>query len=164
MSELEDCAVGVDAAYYLASLLDQAPAHEPLLSALGGLTSIEARINENLDFWKANKIIPFFVFDGQSVAGQDEVALKRGRNANHKTDEAWKLYSQNSGDEAVAAFGANPGSLQSARALKPRLTRTIGAFRLQNIFPLLQAILKKRSLHFLVAPYNASAQVSNQFA
>lgn len=111
LSELEDCAIGVDASYYLATLLDTPPAHEPLLSALGGLTSIDSRINENLDLWSENKIIPFFVFDGQSVVGQDDVAVKRARNANQKTDYAWKLYSQNSGDEAVSTFGSNPGKI-----------------------------------------------------
>lgn len=92
-------------------LLDSPPAHEPLLSALGGLTSIDSRINENLDLWSENKITPFFIFDGQSVVGQDDVAVKRARTANQKTDHAWKLYSQNSGDEAVATFGSNPGKI-----------------------------------------------------
>lgn len=40
-----------------------------------------------------------------------------------------------------------------------RLTQIIGAFQVQSIYPLLQDILRKRGLHFIVAPYNASAQV-----
>lgn len=41
------------------------------------------------------------------------------------------------------------------------LTRLgLGAFRIQNLYPLLQSILKDNNLHFLVPPYNASAQVS----
>ncbi|OAQ99497.1 hypothetical protein LLEC1_03728 [Akanthomyces lecanii] len=145
LSELDDCAVGIDATYYLGQILDTTPAHEPLLSALGGLTGINTHINQNLDLWKKNNIIPFFIFDGQSITGQDEVSLKRGRTANAKTDEAWNLYSQSSAEQAVNTFGANPGS---------------GAFRLQNLYPLLQAILSERKLHFLVAPYNASAQLA----
>lgn len=109
LGELEDCAIGVDATYYLSHLLDHSPAHEPLLSALGGLTSINAHINQDLDQWDNNKIIPLFVFDGQTVAGQSDVSVKRGREANRKTDEAWTLYSQSSGEQAVSAFGANPG-------------------------------------------------------
>lgn len=35
----------------------------------------------------------------------------------------------------------------------------IGAFRIQNLYPLLQTVLKNRGLHFLVAPYTACAQV-----
>ncbi|XWX02034.1 hypothetical protein V2A60_010066 [Cordyceps javanica] len=143
LSELDDCSLGVDATYYLGHILDTTPAHEPLLSALGGLTGITTHINQNLDLWKKHNITPFFIFDGQSITGQDEVSLKRGRAANSKTDEAWNLYSQSSAEQAVNTFGANPG-----------------AFRLQNLYPLLQEILKNRKLHFLVAPYNASAQLA----
>ncbi|CAI6096480.1 hypothetical protein V2G26_003315 [Clonostachys chloroleuca] len=143
LAELEDCAIAVDATYYLNYLLDTPPAHEPLLSALGGLTGIQSHINEDLDNWEKNRIIPFFIFDGQSITGQDEVTMKRGREANLKTNEAWDLYSQSEAEQAVTAFGANPG-----------------AFRVQNLYPLLQGILKERSLHFLVPPYNASAQLA----
>ncbi|KAK5993456.1 Post-transcriptional regulator MKT1-like protein [Cladobotryum mycophilum] len=141
IAELEDCAIAVDATYYLSLLLDTAPAHEPLLPALGGLTGIQAHIKENLDLWDKHRIIPFFIFDGQSIIGQDDIAFKRGKAANRKTDEAWTLYSQTQPEQAVSTFGANPG-----------------AFRLQNLYPLLQSILQERELHFLVAPYNACAQ------
>ncbi|KAM5374860.1 hypothetical protein ACJZ2D_006204 [Fusarium nematophilum] len=143
ISELEQCAIAVDASYYLSQLLDNPPAHEPLLPALGGLTGIEAHINENLDLWEKSQIVPLFVFDGQSVTGQDDIALDRGLKANKKTDEAWSLYSQTAAEEAVTTFGANPG-----------------AFRIQNLYPLLQATLKSRGLHFLVAPYTACAQLA----
>ena len=98
ISELEQCAIAVDATYYLGQLLDNPPAQEPLLPALGGLTGIESHINEN------------FVFDGQSVTGQDDLALDRGLKANKKTDHAWALYSQTAAEEAVTTFGANPGA------------------------------------------------------
>ncbi|PQK14990.1 hypothetical protein BB8028_0005g05080 [Beauveria bassiana] len=143
LAELDNCAIAIDASYYLGHILDATTAHEPLLSALGGLTGINTHIKQNLDLWEKSNIIPFFIFDGQSITGQDEVSLKRGRAANVKTEEAWNLYSQSSAEQAVNTFGANPG-----------------AFRLQNLYPLLQAILKKRNLHFLVAPYNASAQLA----
>lgn len=35
-----------------------------------------------------------------------------------------------------------------------------GAFRIQNLYPLFQRILKQRGLHFLVAPYTACAQLA----
>ncbi|KAF4984339.1 hypothetical protein FZEAL_450 [Fusarium zealandicum] len=143
IAELEQCAIAVDATYYLSQLLDNPPAHEPLLPALGGLTGIEAHINENLDLWDKSQIVPFFVFDGQSVTGQDEITLDHSLKANKKTDEAWTLYSQTAAEEAVTTFGANPG-----------------AFRIQNLYSLLQAVLKSRELHFLVAPYTACAQLA----
>lgn len=109
ISELEDSSIAVDATYYLSQLLDGSPAHEPLLSALGGLTGIETHINQNLDLWENNRIVPFFVFDGQSVTGQDEVSLQRRLLANKKTDEAWDLYSRSEAERAVHKFGTNPG-------------------------------------------------------
>lgn len=113
ITELEECAIGVDATYYLSHLLDNSPSHEPLLSALGGLTGIEEHIVDNLDLWEKHNITPFFVFDGQSVTGQDDVSLERGLKANKKTDEAWRLYSQTAAEEAVSTFGANPGLFKS---------------------------------------------------
>lgn len=122
LSELDDCAVAIDATYYLGQILDTTPAHEPLLSALGGLTGINTHINQNLDLWKKNNITPFFIFDGQSITGQDEVSLTRGRAANAKTDDAWNLYSQSSAEQAVNTFGANPGMNTHHYILQLRLT------------------------------------------
>lgn len=119
IAELEDCAIAVDATYYLNNLLDTPPAHEPLLSALGGLTGIQSHINENLDLWDKNRIVPLFVFDGQSITGQDDVSLNRRRAANQKTDDAWSLYSQSQAEQAVATFGANPGTTRSAFSAMP---------------------------------------------
>lgn len=79
------------------------------MSALGGLTGVEAHINQNLDLWAKNEIVPFFVFDGQPVTGQDDITLDRGLKANKKTDEAWNLYSQGAAEEAVSTFGTSPG-------------------------------------------------------
>ncbi|KAI6772180.1 hypothetical protein HG530_003138 [Fusarium avenaceum] len=141
ISELQGCAIAVDATYYLAQLLETPPAHEPLLSALGGLTGVEAHIKQNLDLWAKFEIVPFFVFDGQPVTGQDDITLNRALKANKKTDEAWKLYSEGAAEEAVSTFGTSPG-----------------AFRIQNLYPLLKTVLKDRELHFLVAPYAACAQ------
>ncbi|KAH8887401.1 nuclease-like protein [Thozetella sp. PMI_491] len=143
VSEIEDCAIAVDATYYLQLFLDNSPYHEPLLSALGGLTGIQTHIEADLDQWKAHRIIPLFVFDGQVVAGQDEITVMRGRRANEKTDQAWELYFNGRAEEAVSAFGSNSSSFQP-----------------QALYPMLQDILKRRELHFLTPPYNASAQLA----
>lgn len=109
--------------------------------------------------------MPFFIFDGQSLKGQEDIALSRAREANEKTNEAWSLYSQSEADQAVAAFGADPGiptpagGFSRTGAAAAMLIPLLGAFRVQNLFPLLQGILKSRNLHFLVAPYNACSQV-----
>ena len=106
ISEIEDCAIAVDATYYIQLQLDAEP-HEPLLPALGGLTGIQGRIEADLDQWEAHRVTPFFIFDGQSITGQDETTALRGRQANEKTDFAWGLYFDGQANDAVVAFGQN---------------------------------------------------------
>ncbi|RYP24469.1 hypothetical protein DL765_000489 [Monosporascus sp. GIB2] len=143
VSQLEDCAVAIDASYYLQLFLDHVPYHEPLLPALGGLTGIQTHIETDLDSWATNRTTPFFIFNGQSVVGQDDVSVQRGKKAIAGTDEAWTLYFQSQATEAVAAFGSHRG-----------------AYPVHHLFPMLQGILKRRGLHFLVPPFNASAQLA----
>lgn len=113
MSELEDCAIAVDATYYLQLHLDVLPGNEPLLPALGGLTGIQGRIESELDQWKAHRITPFFIFDGQSIVGQDDTTVKRGM-ANHvKSELSWDLYFNGRADEAVTAFGQSTSECPS---------------------------------------------------
>lgn len=37
---------------------------------------------------------------------------------------------------------------------------SIGAYRPEQLYPLLQSLLKAKGLHFLVAPFKAAGQVS----
>lgn len=143
VDQLEDCAIAVDASYYLQLFLDNVPYHEPLLPALGGLTGIATHIEHDLDCWKTNKTTPLFVFNGQSIEGEDDVSVQRGKRAIQGTDEAWGLYFQSQANEAVTAFGSHRG-----------------AYPVHHLFPLLQGILHRRGLHFLVPPFNASAQLA----
>jgi hypothetical protein len=158
VSEIEDCAISVDATYYIQQFLDNPPFHEPLLPALGGLTGIQDHIEKDLDQWLARRITPFFVFDGQPIAGQDDVAVLRGLKAIEKTDRAWDLYFNGQAENAVTAFGANSGTPCCVCRCSFADAHP-GAFRAQALYPLLQGILKQRKLHFVVPPYNAAAQV-----
>ncbi|KAK1829641.1 protein MKT1 [Podospora conica] len=142
LSEIRDCVIAVDAAYYIHTQLEAEP-HEPLLPALAGLTGIRSSIEADLDQWKANGMVPYFVFDGQPITGQDETTVVRSLQSNKSTDHAWELYFGSKALEAVQAFGQHTG-----------------AFNTRNLFPLLQEILRERGLHFLVAPYNAAAQLA----
>ena len=108
LADIQDCAIAVDAAYYIKLQLDAEP-REPLLPALGGLTGIKSRLEADLDAWKANGVIPFFIFDGQPITGQDETTLMKSRRANHNTDLAWDLYFGTRALEAVQTFGSNNG-------------------------------------------------------
>jgi hypothetical protein len=50
---------------------------------------------------------PLFVFDGQSIVGKEETALRQAKTALTKTAKAWDLYNKNSPGEAVIAFGTS---------------------------------------------------------
>jgi len=107
-SELKDAVIGVEATSYLQHMIDDQPAHEPLLAALGGdPIALKHHIENDLDKWSENKMRPLFVFDGQSVVGKDEMALKNASAALVKTQKAWELYSNNHPEEAVKTFGAS---------------------------------------------------------
>jgi hypothetical protein len=129
---------------------------------LGGLTGLENHLETDLEQWKANKVTPLFIFDGQNMVGQDEVSVKRGRAANKKTDEAWEMYFAGQAEEAVAAFGSNGGRclLVLFVMMDPFFSKPLpDAYDPQTLYPLLKRLLKKQGYHFLVPPYNASAQV-----
>jgi hypothetical protein len=113
LAEIEDCAIAVDATYYLQYFLDTPPYHEPLLAALAGLTGIEAHIQRDLEAWQTNNIIPFFIFDGQAITGQDDVSVAKARQCNKRTDDAWNLYFSGEAKQAVDAFGRYTGRQQA---------------------------------------------------
>ena len=111
VSELEGVAIAIDATYYINSWLYHVPHHQPLVPALAGSMSIEKDIEADLDQFKAHGVVPFFIFDGQPITGQDEVSVTRGQEANKRTDDAWEKYLNNAADNAVKIFGDNPGML-----------------------------------------------------
>lgn len=159
LSPLKDNTVAVDATYYLSTLLPK----EPLVTALGGPLAAEKTINDDLDKWKANSTTPFFIFDGCPVKGEDDLAVKLGREANAGAESAWSLYSSGEAVSAVQGFGKYTGKNAQGHLLcsVQLLTTRSGAYQLQSLYPLLQSILRKRNLHFLVPPFKAAAQVGN---
>ncbi|KAK1760826.1 nuclease-like protein [Echria macrotheca] len=141
LSDLDGCAIAVDASYYLQQIID-APPCEPLVTALGGLTGIEARLEDELENWTRHRITPFFIFDGQPVTGQDEVTSARLKSEIERGDQAWHTYFNNKAIEAVEQFGQ------------------IKSYRPQHLYRLLQSLLRKQGLHFLVVPSSAAAQLA----
>jgi hypothetical protein len=98
--------IAVDASHYLQQLLEGSP--EPLLPALGGLPlAFESHINSVLDQWKAHDMTPLFIFDGQSVVGQENTALKTAKAAVERAQAAWALYADNQASAAVSSFGSS---------------------------------------------------------
>lgn len=104
---MKDNVVAVDATYYLSRLIE-GPS-EPLVTALGGPLATSQGIQDDLDKWQANSVTPYFIFDGCSVKGQDEVSMKAALEANTGTDGAWELYSRGEAEAAVSNFGASSG-------------------------------------------------------
>lgn len=89
-------------------MIDNPPAHEPLLAALGGEPiALRHYIREELDRWKDNSIRPLFVFDGQSIVGKDSMTLRQAKTALIQTQKAWELYADNQPTEAVKSFGSS---------------------------------------------------------
>lgn len=144
LSELNNAVIGVEATSYLTLMISEAPAQEPLLAALGGdPIGLKSHIEAELEKWKEHGMRPFFVFDGQSRVGQDEIALRKAKAALTKTQSAWELYAENRPGEAVKAFGE------------------AGAIRVQDLYRILQEVLVERGLPFQIAPFSACAQVSS---
>lgn len=107
-SDMKNAVIGVQATEYLKHMIQEAPAHEPLLAALGGEPiALRHYIGEELDRWKQNQMRPLFVFDGQSIVGKEDVALRAAMTALERTKKAWKLYGENEPSEAVKSFGAS---------------------------------------------------------
>lgn len=146
-SEFQNARLGVEATFYLKRMIEEAPAHEPLLAALGGSPiALRQHIEEDLDRWKQNGMSPLFVFDGQSVVGKDSMALRSARSALGKTQNAWELYADNHPSDAVKTFGSS------------------GATQVEDLYPILQDVLSERDLEFVVAPFSACAQVLSLIA
>ena len=163
MSDLEDVAIAVDATFFIHDFLDRIKkvGYEPLLPALGGLTAFEDRIEKQIGEWLAHGITPFFIFDGLSVVGQDAMETAHGIEVADKCAEAWEVYWKGDSAAAVGAFGSIDGRSRGADesiTTGTMLTST-APVRPQTFYPALKKILHRRKLHFLVAPYNAAAQV-----
>jgi DNA polymerase III delta prime subunit len=119
LAEMKNAKIGVEATHYLQRMIDEPPAHEPLLAALGGSPiALRQHIEEELDRWKEHQMTPLFVFEGQSTVGKEEIALRNARAALTKTQTAWELYAENQPSDAVKTFGSSsmtllPGAKQS---------------------------------------------------
>jgi hypothetical protein len=107
-SDTENAVIGVQATEYLKHMIGGPPAQEPLLAALGGEPiALKHYIGEELDRWKQNKMRPLFVFDGQSIIGKEDMALRVSIDALERTRKAWVLYVDNEPSEAVTTFGSS---------------------------------------------------------
>ena len=121
LDQLHSCYVAIDAESYLTTLLTTTATREPLLPALGGLPfALQKHIDDDLANFKQAEITPVFVFNGLDVASRDRVMIAReAKKAAAVLGEAWSIYDQGKGDEAVVAFGkackSRPSDFHSRR-------------------------------------------------
>ena len=107
LEQLRKARIGIDADDYLRTLLTASPPREPLLPALGGLPlSFYERIDEDLERFREAGIQPVFIFNGLDYACKDRTTiLRESRKASSTLNEAWNVYGDGKGEEAVLAFG-----------------------------------------------------------
>lgn len=102
-----DKELGIEAEDYLNTLLTNSQTREPLLPALGGLPfALKEHIDKDLDHFRQSGIIPTFVFNGLELGCRDRKTIsKESQKAAQILDQAWSVYDQGRGDDAVVAFG-----------------------------------------------------------
>ncbi|KJX95519.1 xpg i-region protein [Zymoseptoria brevis] len=143
VAEFDGATIGFDAEDYLNSLLNNVSTREPLLPALGGLPfALQQHVDSDLSSLEDAGIKSIFMFNGLDIACHDRKSIMRESQKATKTlNEAWSVYDQGRGDDAVVAFG---------RAC---------TYRTSHILRYLFHYLHQKGVHVQVAPYNAAAQL-----
>jgi hypothetical protein len=146
---LNGAVIGIEASDYLDRLdrfhvpvVHPLVIKEPLTPALGGTPfGLKPIFRATINAWRNAGITPLFVFSGLDVGKNDSVLADALRNTQLHS-EAWALYDKNDANRAVDTF-------RKSTAVAP-----------QELFRLLQTILREEGVEFIVAPYGAPAQVS----
>ena len=99
--------IAFDAEDYLDTLLTATLSREPLLPALGGLPfALQKHVDDDLQGFRDADIKPIFVFNGLQAASKDgTMVVREAKRAAKILDDAWSIYDQGRGEEAVNAFG-----------------------------------------------------------
>lgn len=107
LAEFKGATVAIHAEDYLQTLLTSSATREPLLPALGGLPfGLEKHVDNDLKNFEDAGIKPFFFFDGLDSAYRERHTISReSQKAVGILNEAWRLYDNGEGDEAVKNFG-----------------------------------------------------------
>lgn len=139
LSCLKGSMIGVDAIYYLATLL---VAHrEPLLSALGGFPlGLEHTIKNDLDNLRSSGVQLHFVFNGLDFGSKEDPFVRSTRAADVHA-HAFETYEQDQAQEAIKIF------------------KTSGVPTPAQLVPFLKKVLHEHDVPFTVAPYSALPQL-----
>jgi hypothetical protein len=104
---LGDSTIGFEAEDYLNNILTNITTREPLLPALGGLPfALQHHVDSDLDHLEAAGIKPYFIFNGLDTACRNRKTIfNESQKASKTLHDAWTVYDQGRGDDAVVAFG-----------------------------------------------------------
>ncbi|KAK3066399.1 hypothetical protein LTR53_017276, partial [Teratosphaeriaceae sp. CCFEE 6253] len=107
ISVLRNCRIAFDAEDYLDNLLTATLSREPLLPALGGLPfALQKHVDDDLRRFHEARIKPRFVFNGlQGASKHGAMVGREAKRAAKILDDAWSIYDQGRGEDAVNAFG-----------------------------------------------------------
>lgn len=145
LSVLSESRLGIDASYYLSSLLDNPPSREPLLAATGGLPlALTTRIESDLRALEKLHIKPVFVFPGlvpNRRWRQQQQAQYEHNDAVRDRREAWAKYESGQEDAATKLFEGRSNLQQ------------------WDLWKMVLRIFRHRNVEFMVAPYVAWAQL-----
>lgn len=106
VEQFRDKRIGIDADDYLHSLLTK-HRREHLVPALAGKPfGLYRGVDEDIEGFRAANIEPIFIFNGLDLACRDRTAiLNEGRMASNILNEAWTIYDEGKGADAVEQFG-----------------------------------------------------------
>ncbi|KAI0630772.1 PIN domain-like protein [Trametes polyzona] len=145
LSVLSDSRLGIDASYYLTTLIENPPSREPLLAATGGLPlALSTRIESDLRALEKFRIKPVFVFNGllpsRRTKQQQQQQLEQTEACKDRR-EAWSKYEAGQEDAATKLF------------------ETRSNLHTWDLWKIVLRIFKHRNVEFIVAPYVAWAQL-----
>ncbi|KAI8985623.1 PIN domain-like protein [Trametes punicea] len=145
LSVLSDSRLGIDASYYLTTLIETPPSREPLLAATGGLPlALTTRLESDLRALEKLRIKPVFVFNGllpSRRTKQQQQQLFEPPEACKDRREAWAKYEAGQEDAATKLF------------------ETRSNLHTWDLWKIVLRIFKHRNVEFIVAPYVAWAQL-----
>ncbi len=149
---LNDCTIGIDAAYFLDNLLQ-----DSLQLALGGSSPcLETKVAAWIHDLNAAGLKLRFVFNGlESGVGSDQAAsAARAAQINY---EAFSAYEEKNPELTNQTL--RKGTLAPGDQVKLAFDKSLGVSDTAIVLEMLKKILHERNVPFTVAPYSALAQV-----
>ncbi|KAK7033935.1 hypothetical protein VNI00_012560 [Paramarasmius palmivorus] len=143
LSVLSDSRLGIDASYYIQSLIDNPSSREPLLAATGGLPlALTQRVESDLRTLEKLRIKPVFVFPGllPNKKWKPHYHLEHNEACKDRRD-AWEKYEAGMEEAATKLFAGR------------------SCFQQWDLWRMILRIFRHRNVEFIIAPYLAWPQL-----